>query len=402
MKGLCVLILFISLAVSSCSDKYQAFRSGYKFKSKDGAPDYNDLNYWAAHPWKWDPSDSIPLPLRNEARDSIADVFFLYPTTYTKMKSTKYNADIDDDYINAKTDYSTILYQASVFNQHCRIFSPRYRQAFIGAFFKEQDESTEAIFDLAYQDIKTAFEYYMQHWNNGKPIIIASHSQGSKLAERLLKEYFENKPLGNQLIVAYVLGWGVPKEYFTSLKMCNDSLQTGCICSWRTFRKGYVPYYLKSEDGDSYVTNPLTWTTTDEYAPRKLNTGSVLIKFNKVYRNTTDAQTSNGLLYVRRPKFPWGFLYFTKNYHPGDINLFYFSIRKNIQQRILAFNNKLDFNRGVVIASAAKQSFCLLASLRLKALLKIFYIPFSWFYNSIARNAVDQHFIQHINCIFIC
>ena len=119
--------------------------------------------------------------------------------------------------------------------------------------------------------------------------------------------------------------------------MCEDSLQTGCICSWRTVRKGFVPSYVKKYPVDSYVTNPLTWNITDEYAGSELNIGSVLYKFNKVYMNTTDAQAGNGLLQVRKPKFPWGFLYFTRNYHAGDINLFYLNIRQNVQQRIRAY-----------------------------------------------------------------
>jgi len=180
----------------------------------------------------------------------------------------------------------------------------------------------------------------MAHWNNGRPIVIAGHSQGSFLAEKLLKDYFEDKPLSKKLVVAYIAGWPVSKEYFTSLKMCNDSLQTGCICSWRTLRNGYVPSILKEEKGNSYVTNPLTWKTDSIYAPKNLNKGSVLFNFNKVYNQTTDARIGNGLLYVRRPRFPWSFLYFTKNYHIGDINLFYINIRENIRQRAHTFNNK--------------------------------------------------------------
>jgi hypothetical protein len=332
-------LLAFLLLLLSCSDRYQSFRGNYNFKSKDGAPDYSDLHYWAAHPWKWDPSDSIPAPLRNEPTDSSVDVFFLHPTTYTK-KIKSNNASIDDDYINAKTDYSTILYQASVFNQQCRIFAPRYRQSNIKLFFEKPTEEIAETFELAYADVKNAFEYYLQHWNNGRPIIIAGHSQGSKLAERLLKEYFENKPLQHQLVVIYVTGWAVPKEYFTTLKMCRDSLETGCICSWRTFRNGFIPYYLKNENGNSYATNPLTWTMDDTYAPRQMNKGSVLSKFNKVYKQTTDARINNGLLFVRKPKFPWGFLYFRKNYHIADVNLFYLNMRENIRQRISSFNKK--------------------------------------------------------------
>ncbi|MEO6610847.1 MAG: DUF3089 domain-containing protein [Chitinophagaceae bacterium] len=307
----------------------------YHFKSTDGKPDYSNIDYWAAHPWKWDPSDSIPEPLRHEPRDSAVDVFFLHPTTYTSKRRMKdQNAGIDDDFTNAKTDYSTILYQASVFNQHARVFAPRYRQAHITSFFMKDPEKANLAFELAYDDLRSAFLYYLQTWNKGRPIIIASHSQGSLMAEKLLKEFFEDKPLKNKLVAAYIIGWPVPKEYFTSLKMCGDSLQTGCICSWRTFREGYVPFYLKKEKGNSYVTNPLTWTTGNEYASKKMNMGSILVKFNKVFPQTTAAQANNGLLYIKKPKFPGSFFYFTRNYHIGDINLFYLNTRANIQQRI--------------------------------------------------------------------
>lgn len=329
---------FFLFLIASCADKYQALRSGYRFKSVDGRPVYAQLDYWAAHPWKQDPSDSIPLPLRGEPGDSSVDVFFLHPTTFTKARDKRQpNAAIDDDYINAKTDYSSILYQASVFNQHCRVFAPRYRQAHIWNFLKKDKEAAANAFDLAYEDIKESFQFYLQTWNGDRPIILASHSQGSMLAERLLKEFFEGKPLQKKLVTAYVLGWAVPKEYFSSLKMCEDSLQTGCLCSWRTLRRNFVPSYLKKEKGNSYVTNPLTWTTGTEYASRKMNKGSVLTKFNTVFRNTTDAQISNGLLYVKHPKFPWSFLYFTRNYHIGDINLYYMNLRENIRQRIVAY-----------------------------------------------------------------
>jgi hypothetical protein len=57
-------------------------------------------------------------------------------------------------------------------------------------------------------------------------------------------------------------------------------------------------------------------------------------KFNKIYKQTTDAQTHEGVIWVSRPKFPWSFLYSTKNYHVGDINLYYMNVRQNIEQRI--------------------------------------------------------------------
>src|SRR6185436_2051527 len=297
-RSICVLLGFAFLMpFSSCSDKYHAYKSLYRFKSEDKKPDYSNLNYWAAHPLKWDPSDSVPKPLRKEKKDTLVDVFFLHPTMYTmKLKDSSLNADIDDAYLNAKTDYSTILYQASVFNQHARIYAPRFREAHYNNYFPKDTLASIAAFDLAYEDVKTAFEYYLKNYNAGRPVIIASHSQGTTHALRLLKEFFETKPLQKQLVVAYIVGMPIPPNYFSTLKMCEDSLQTGCLCGWRTFRKGFKPPYVESEKEFSLVTNPITWKTTKDYASKKMNKGSVLYKFNKIYKRTTDAQINEGVI----------------------------------------------------------------------------------------------------------
>jgi len=337
LKNLFILITIFTF--SSCSDKYFAYSKLYKFKSEGKKPDYSNLNFWAAHPLKWDPSDSVPKPLLKEIRDTLVDVFFLHPTIYTmKMKdSDNLNADIDDAYLNAKTDYSSILYQASVFNQHARIYAPRFREAHISAYFPNDTAAALRAFDLAYQDIKAAFEYYLKKYNANRPIIIASHSQGTTHALHLLKDYFENKPLQKQLVAAYIVGMGIPKDFFSSLKMCEEPNETGCLCGWRTFKKGFKPPYVEAEKGNSLVTNPITWKTNNEYASRKIHSGSILYKFNKVYKKTTDAQIHEGVIWVKKPKFPWSFLYTTKNYHVGDINLYYMDVRKNAERRIRAY-----------------------------------------------------------------
>lgn len=326
---------FLLLLISGCSKKYHAFIQQYQFKEKTAIPDYNSLDYWAAHPWKKDPSDSIPKPLRSQKNDSLVDVFFLHPTTYTDIRAG-WNASVNDVYINAKTDYSSILYQASVFNQHCRIFAPRYRQAHISAFFINNDE-TRSAFDTAYSDIKRAFEFYLEHYNNNRPIIIAGHSQGALMAERLLKEFFDGKSLQQKLVVAYIVGWSIPENSFEKITGCTDSLQTNCFCGWRTFKENYIPVYIRNEQTVSFVTNPLSWTTTNEYISLEKNKGSVLRDFNKIIRHTTDAQIHNGVLWANKPKFPGAIFYQSKNYHIGDINLFYMNMRENIEQRIFSY-----------------------------------------------------------------
>lgn len=343
MKQLLSVLLIVF--AFGCSNKYYHHIGEYAFRSADGNPDYGNLDYWAAHPYKHDNSDSVPKPLReNYHPDSTVDVFFIHPTTYTsKEKEYGWNAPIDNDSLNAKTDYSTILYQASIFNAAGRVFAPRYRQANLYSYFPQTKEDTLhaiAAFDLAYNDIKKAFEYYLQHWNHGRPIIIASHSQGTTHAKMLLKDYFEGKALQNRLVAAYIVGIVVEPDFFTSLKPCSNPNQTGCFCSWRTFKEGYEPDFVKKENFKAIVTNPISWDSTKPVVKRTENKGGILLNFNKKYPQAADAIVKDGVLWTRKPKFFGNIFYKSKNYHVADYNLFYYSVRQNVQQRINAFRKQ--------------------------------------------------------------
>lgn len=344
LKKLFFLLLFTLLF--ACKPAYKSFKQAYEreYQQKETVvPNYSDLKYWAAHPWKKDPSDSIPKPLLKEARDSSVDVFFLHPTSFTSKEKNGvvWNADINDAELNAKTDYSSILYQASVFNASARIFAPRYRQAHIFSFFTKDTLKGKESLALAYEDVRHAFEYYLKNYNNGRPIIIASHSQGTVHAALLLKDFFENKPLQKQLVCAYLVGMVLPKNYFSSVQPCSDSTSTGCFTGWRTYRKNYLPPYVAREEHGCWVVNPLSWTLDTVTINRKENNGAILYNFNKLMPHTNGATVANSVLWIERPKFPGGLLYFSKNYHPGDINLFYVSIRENVRTRIAAY-----FQRG--------------------------------------------------------
>lgn len=337
-------VLLAFLLASACSNKLAKIAQSptYQFNNTNGVPDYSQLQYWAAHPQKHDPSDSVPAPLLADYRpDSTVDIFFLHPTSYTKEgRELGWNADINNAELNAKTDYGSILFQASVFNAAGRVFAPRYRQAHLSAYYpKDAADSASAMaaFELAYQDLKKAFEYYLSHENKGRPIIIAAHSQGSTHAKRLLKEFFDNQTLKNKLVVAYVVGMALDPAMYSSIPICSNPNQTGCICAWRTYQTDYKPPFVFKENFVSAVTNPLTWDTSAEKASRDLNKGGILLNFNKAVPRVASAQVAGGVLWTEKPHFFGNILYTTKNYHIGDYNLYYQNIRENVDQRIRAF-----------------------------------------------------------------
>ena len=332
MRVYLLFLLSVSLSIAGCSRHTVPLAA----QPLSNNPDYSDLRYWAAHPGKWDPSDSVPADLRSSYRkEDFADVFFVYPTSMTDNKDLRWNATLDDAEINQKTDSRSILYQASAFNEQSRVYAPRYRQAHLRAFYTDDKLRADSAFEIAYQDVKKAFEYYMKHDNNGRPIIIAAHSQGTVHAARLLKEFFEGKPLMTQLVAAYLIGMPVSNTYFKGIPACSSPRQTGCVISWRSFEaKTEMPAYIGKEPFTTIVTNPLTWTTGDEYAPISLNKGAVLRNFNQVKAGVVDAQKHGNVLWVSKPKFFGNFLLRTNNYHIGDINFFYLDIMENLKERL--------------------------------------------------------------------
>lgn len=299
--------------------------------------DYRILENWAAHPDKMDEADRTPEGDTINASLLHADVFFVHPTTYTGEKNQdKWNGSIDDTKLNKKTDEGTIRFQASAFNQAGRIFAPRYRQAHIHAYFTKDILSAKKAFDLAYNDVKAAFVYYLKNENNGRPFIISSHSQGTNHAERLIEELISGTPLKEKLIAAYLLGMPVPKDRFSDIAPCKDSTDTGCFISWRTFKHGHILQENKKAESIS-VTNPISWSTSTQYMPKMLNKGTLLYNFNKVYPAMVDAQVSNNILWANKPKFRGSFLLRTKNYHVADVNFYYFNIRDNARFRVKKF-----------------------------------------------------------------
>ncbi len=322
-------------------------------------PDYSKLSFWAASPHKHDTADSIPIFLKNERKEEKADVFYIYPTTYIgkeqnlsdssfkakeifklvqELPKLSWNADLNDEALNHQTDVRPLLFQATAFNGSCRVFAPRYRQANIKAFLVHDSPEAKQAFDLAYSDIKSAFEYYLKHENNSRPIVIASHSQGSLHAIRLLKDFFDGKPLQKQLVCAYIIGYRIPKGTFKSIPLGNFPTSTGCFVTWRTFEKGEIPSSVKKENGDSQCVNPLTWKTEADWASEKLNQGA-LLDFNKILPNFTGAgiEPESKILWVKMPDHFENKYKKIKNYHVLDYNLFWMNIRENVKERIDAY-----------------------------------------------------------------
>lgn len=298
-------------------------------------PDYSKAATWAASPYKSDPSDLCPKQVKYPFNDTaLADVFFIHPTSFTeKPDSIHWNAAWDDPKQQDKTLNNAIKFQASVFNHVGRIYAPFYRQANIEIYYTNDLHKAYLAADTAYSDVRRAFLFYLQNYNHGRPIIIASHSQGSTHAIWLLKEFFDTTALKKQLVTAYIPGMTVRYSDFKTLQPAPDSNFVGGYCVWRSAEKGYYPPTLP-RGKEVICTNPISWTLDSAAIDKKFNKGAVLLPFNKLIPQATGAQISNSILWVQKPHFKGSRWIKTKNYHIADYNLFYLNVRDNAHLRL--------------------------------------------------------------------
>ncbi len=300
------------------------------FKSSDQptAPDYSDARYWSALPFRKDAADLTPKTekwINDSLKD--ADVFYIYPTLYSKGKT--WNADVNNKKLNKRLDNFPVKYQASIFNQAARVYAPRYRQAIIDSYFDTIGNGKSAL-DFAYEDVKKAFEYYLKNYNQGRPIIIASHSQGTTHCRRLLKDYFDTPEMKAKLVCAYVVGYEIDSLSYTLLKPCSDATETNCYVTWSTFKNNFQ-YKDKLHYFGNICVNPVSWVRDTMSA---VSTGGVLLNVNRKKKFRTEAHISDSHLEVNTN------LTFMRNkdiLHLVDFNLFWFDVRKNVLQRVNEF-----------------------------------------------------------------
>ena len=294
------------------------------------APDYSTTESWSALPFNKDVADVLPKG-ETWVSDSLkeVDVFYVHPTIY--QKGSLWNAGLDMKKINRKVDKYPVRLQASVFNASCRVYAPRYRQAVVGVFYDESVDGDKAL-NLAYQDVKRAFEYFLENHSNGRPFIIAGHSQGTHHTRRLLREMIDTTELKDRMVAAYIIGFTLVDTLYENLKICDSADETGCYVTWMSYKKDCVPDGVWHKKTQSI--NPLTWTTDTGNVIVEDYSSTVVFNPKRIRTRKMEVQIADiggNVLWVDT-KAPW--FRFMKNLHIADYGLFYMDIRKNVKTRI--------------------------------------------------------------------
>ena len=302
------------------------------------APDYSQEDCWLSFP--------------EISKD--VDTFYIYSTQFMgKEKDDPNFAPLDNPemVIGAHGEYVT---NASAYEDSTNVFSPYYRQAsmrYAGEFREKTGSIDDAISGIPYEDISAALDYYFENCNNGRPFIIAAHSQGSGLAKYVLKNYFKEHPeYYERMVAAYLIGFSVTKEDLEAnphMKFATGETDTGVIVSWNT--EGPKNVEEKAHNvvvlPNAISINPLNWKLDETYAPASENLGSLVLNEEtgeyEIRDIAADAQVvlDRGVVVTNADFAPSEMTdYFgPDSFHEDEYQIYYNNIKDNVAKRIAAY-----------------------------------------------------------------
>lgn len=285
----------------------------------------------------------------NEESDKKADVFFLCPTVYGGSEN-ELNMSLDDKETKENFLGATNM-EKGIYDDECRFFAPYYSQIGLAVYAMSEEVCSEQL-DVAFSDVKEAFEYYMQNCNNGRPIIIAGFSQGVDMSIRLVKECFGDEKRQKQLVACYAIGWRFTEEEvseYPQLKAAQGESDTGVVISFNSEAESVSTSLMVPKGIKTLSINPLNWKTDSTKADRSENLGACFTDYSgnitSEIANLTGAYIDNnrGTLKVTdiSPKdYPSSLDIMGKGvYHIYDYQFFYRNLEKNVQTRLNAYLN---------------------------------------------------------------
>lgn len=208
-----------------------------------------------------------------------ADVFYVYPTVSAisfAENDSSWFADITlpevREEANGNQRFNKMLYDEYNF------YAPYYRQMIFEAY-QQPDDTLEKLARFAAADVNDAFQYYMTHYNHGRPFFLMGHSQGSQMLIELLKHGMSEAQRA-RMVAAYCIGYHVTAEelaqYPEALAPAADSLTSGLVIFnsvTDTVAIGMV------SRGDVVGVNPTTWTAATDTIPAVAHLG--MAKYNE-------------------------------------------------------------------------------------------------------------------------
>ena len=283
-----------------------------------------------------------------EGAQQEVDLFLIAPTV-DMGKNGEYNMSMENQ--KTKSNFLGALnMERGIYEDSAIMYAPYYRQMTFPVYALSEEERASYL-EIAYRDVAAAFEYYFEHCNNDRPMILAGFSQGSQLMMMLMKEYFDDPAYSEKLVAAYCIGWRVTQEeleQFPHLKMAQGEADTGVIIAFNSEAEGVKDSLMVPKGTKTLGINPLNWKTDATPADRALNEGACFTNYageiSKEIAQMTGAylDEQRGTLRVTdvNPADYSSSLFPDGVYHLYDYQFFFRNLQKNVAVRTQSFLEK--------------------------------------------------------------
>ena len=283
------------------------------------------------------------------ATDANADIFFICPSVYGGSDDACNMSLADEE--TKESFVGAINMEKGIYDQDGtaednRFFAPYYQQIGLNVYELPEAER-EPYLEIAYADVKAAFEYYLAHYNNGRPIILAGFSQGADLCIRLMKDLFDDPALQDQLVACYAIGWRVTAdevEQYPQLKMAQGESDAGVIVSFNSESPDTDDSLVVPEGEKTLAINPLNWKTDGTPADKSENEGACFTDYSGDITSEIpeltgayidDARGTLKVTDVTPDDYPAGLSIFEDGvYHLYDYQFFYRNLQENVEVRL--------------------------------------------------------------------
>ena len=216
--------------------------------------DYSDGKTWLCRPGRQD-ACAIDLAATVVAADGTfkretfasdpkapIDCFYVYPTVST-------DAGVNSDMTADPAELNVVATQFARFASKCRPYAPLYRQVTLAGLRAAMAKGAPTLDrGIGYDDVLNAWNYYLQHDNQGRGVVLVGHSQGSFVLGELIRQEIDGKPIQSRLVSAILMGatFMVPKGKdvggtFKNIPVCKSNTQVGCVISFASFRSTIPP-----------------------------------------------------------------------------------------------------------------------------------------------------------------
>lgn len=309
-----VLLLSVGVLFSSCQcsrprgglDDTSAFNAL-------AAPDYSDTAMWYIN--------------LEDTDNTAADVFYICSTEVGDWQDADGNTIHFADVTNA-AHRNVLLGEMQGVNERiggCNFYAPYYREATMEGLLADTLNFVPRCL-MAMADVQRAFDYYICHYNNGRPFVLMGYSQGAYDVVEILRHMPDS--LAGRLVAAYVIGYKVLASdlEYPCIKPATGADDTGVTVCYNSVRTPECEIPVISR-GTVLGINPANWSVSNEPAMLCDTLTAVL-------------DTASHLVCISNfsgPNTPIPFVGVEGNYHTQEIRFYGPELQQNVLLRAKAW-----------------------------------------------------------------